>query len=227
MSNKPIVKFTVHTESDIAQTICNTFQSVFHWVCKIINRINAPFIASFIVMLTRNFVHNRVAHQNVWVTHVNFCTQSKAPVWIFARFHFTEQTQIFFCWTITVRAVFARLGECAFHCLLLFLAQFINICIAFHNHFFCNFINLVKICFRRKNHSLWSVTQPFQIFQITICKFALFTAWICVIHTKICVTTKFDCSFKVNHPRFAVPDVPVAAWFRWATSDNFLASARF
>jgi len=50
-------------------------------------------------------VHDRIAHDQIRMGHVDFCPQSFRSVRVFPPLHFREELKIFFDGTVSVRAI--------------------------------------------------------------------------------------------------------------------------
>ena len=76
----------------------------------VVHGINAPFISGAVMLGVQDAVHHRVAHVQVWRSHVNFGAQNSGAVGKIAGPHAFEQLQVFFYRAVAIRAVLARLG---------------------------------------------------------------------------------------------------------------------
>src|ERR1043165_176876 len=104
---------------------------------KIVHRIDAPLVASTMVMCMLDTVHQRIAQQQVGMRHVYFGAQRLLAILVFTCFHFLKQTQVFFYATVTIGAVLTGLYSAALHSSYFFCSAVIHISQSLLYQFYC------------------------------------------------------------------------------------------
>ena len=159
----PVIERTVILKLQGTDRMCHAFDCIFDRMCKIIHRIDAPFISGIMVCHMCHTVNDRITHIDIRRCHINLCTQYLFSVCIFAILHCFKQLQIFFDATVTVRAFFSRFCQCPSVLANLLRCQVTDIGFAFFDQLHCCFIHLVKVI-RCEKQSVFPVsTQPFDI----------------------------------------------------------------
>ena len=109
--HNPLIQRAMVFKLNRAHRMCNAFQCILNGVCEVIQRINAPLVPLSVVMGAHNAVNGRVAHVHVGRSHVNLGAQRLRAIRELARAHILKQLQVLLYRAVTVRAVFARLGQ--------------------------------------------------------------------------------------------------------------------
>src|ERR1043166_10198304 len=71
----------------------NAFQIITKAMREIVHRIDAPFITGMMVVGVADPVQDRIAHPNIWRSHVDLCSQSSGGIRKFPVFHSSEQIE--------------------------------------------------------------------------------------------------------------------------------------
>ena len=198
------------------------FDGIFYRMCKIIHRINAPFISCVVVGHMSHTVNNRIAHIDIRGRHINFSTEYFTSILKFTVLHPFKQVQIFFHTAVTVRAVLSRLCQSTSVLTNFFCCQITNKCFAFFNQLNCCFIHLIKIIGCKKQTVLPVSTQPFHIGFNGFYKFNFFFRRVRIIKTQVKSAIKFLGKSIIQQNRLSMSDVQIAVRFRRKTGTNRL-----
>ena len=171
--------------------MCDTFNCIFDWVCKVIHRINAPCITGSVVSHMSYTIDDRVTHIHIRRCHVNFCTENLFSIGIFALFHFFKKLKVFFYGTVAVRAFFTRLCQSTTILADLVGGQVTDISFAFFDQFDCCFIHLTEIIGSEEKSVLPVSTEPFDICFDRFYKFTFFFCRVGIIKTHIKLAVVF------------------------------------
>ena len=71
---EPIVERAVVFEFECADRVGDFFDGVFEAVRPVVHWVDAPFVAGSRMRGVEDAIHDGVAHVEVWVGHVDFCT---------------------------------------------------------------------------------------------------------------------------------------------------------
>ena len=80
-------------------------------MCKIVHRVDAPFITGIMVGHMRYTVDDRIAHIDIRGCHVNPGAEHFLSILVFSFLHLLKQTQILFHGSVTIGAVFSGLFQ--------------------------------------------------------------------------------------------------------------------
>ena len=109
----PVVQRTMILELQRADRVRDAFDCIFDRMCKVVHRIDAPFIPCVVVGGVRNAVDDRVTHVDIGAGHVDLGAQHLFAVLVFAFLHLLEERQVLLHGAVSVRALLAGLRQCA------------------------------------------------------------------------------------------------------------------
>ena len=114
-------------------------------VRKVVQRVDAPFVALAMMMRAYNAVDRRIAHVHVRAGHIDLGAQSLGAVRKFAVAHVLEQLQVFRNRAVAVRAFLARYRQRTAVLAQLLLRQIVHICLAILDELHSAFIAGLKV----------------------------------------------------------------------------------
>ena len=220
--NDPVVERTVVCKFDGAAGIGDSFKCVLNRVCKVIKRIDAPFIALAVVSCAFDTVNCRVTHIHVGACKVDFCAESFGSVFEFSCSHAAEKVEVFFGSSVTVRAGtagFAGIGTAVF--LHFLTGEVIDICFAVDDKFLCEFIAFVKIVGTIENAAVGFISEPADIAENALDVFVIFACGVGIVIAKIELAVIFFCGGSVDPDRFCGTDMEVSVGFRRESGMDF------
>ena len=194
---------------------------ILNRMCEVIQRINAPLVANAVMGCVNNTVDCRIAHVHVRRCHINLCAQRLCTLLVLARTHFLKQAQVFLDRAVTIRAVFARLGQAAAICAHLFLRQITDVCFALLNQVLCALVALVKVIRAVEDAAGRLRTgQPLNILQNGLYILIVLTHRIGIVKAQIKQTVVFLCNRPVDVNRLCRANVQIAVRLRRKTRVN-------
>ena len=104
----PIVQAAVVLELQGTQRVGNAFQRIADAVGEVVHRVDAPLVASLMMLSELNAVQHRIAHHDERRRHIDLRAQAGLALFEAAAAHFFEQRQVFFHAAVAIRAVFTR-----------------------------------------------------------------------------------------------------------------------
>ena len=142
---QPVIERTMFLKFERADGMRNALDGIRQRMGKVIHRIDAPFIPRAVMMGMGNAVDNRVAHNHIRRSHVDFGAQHLFAITELTGLHAGEQVEIFLHAAIAIRAFLTRLRQRAAVFLNLVSRQIIDIGQTFFNEFYGIIIELVKV----------------------------------------------------------------------------------
>ncbi len=94
--NEPIVQWPVIFKFQCANGMGNPFNGIRLSVGEVIHGIDTPFVACSVMRRMQNTVHDRIAHIQVGVGHINFCPKHARSILELSGSHPFKQSQILF-----------------------------------------------------------------------------------------------------------------------------------
>ena len=108
---EPVVERPVVFKFEGADGVGDSFDGVLQAVRPVVHRVDAPIVAGAVMGGVQDAVHNRVAHIEIGMGHIDFSPQCSRAVGEFACPHTLKEVEVFLDGAVAVRAVFAGLGE--------------------------------------------------------------------------------------------------------------------
>ena len=186
-------------------------------MCKIIHRINAPFICRTCMCHMRYTINDRITHINVRRFHIYFSTKCHSAIRNFSVFHLFKHAQIIFHASVTVRIILTRFRQCSSVFPHFISRQSGNISLSFSDQFYCIFIHLVKIIRCMKQTVFIICAKPLYITDNGIHEFRFFLGRIGIIKTHVELSAIFLCNAVVEQYALGMSDMQKAIWFRRET----------
>ena len=91
----------------------NCLDGIFEPVCPVVRRIDTPLITGAVMRCVQDSVHNRVAHIQVGMCHIDFRSQCTGTVTENARPHSGKQIEVLFDASVAIWTVFAGCSQSA------------------------------------------------------------------------------------------------------------------
>ena len=168
-------------------------------------------------------VNCRVAHNDIWGSHINFGPQNLFAVRKFSSTHAPEKIQVFFNTAIAPGAFPAWRSQRAAVFANLVCRKIVHVCLALANQIFCIFIKALKII-RSKKFSVFPVAaQPGDILGNGMDIFIFFLDRICIVKTQIALAAKFLCHAKIEANGLGMPKMQVTVGL-WRKTGMHLAA---
>ena len=110
---EPVVQRPVIFELQRAQRMRNALVGIRQSVGEIVHRVDAPLVARMLMGNVTNAVQRRIAQIHIGRCHVDLRAQHMLAVGELAATHAAEQVEVLLDTAIAIRAVLARLRQCA------------------------------------------------------------------------------------------------------------------
>ena len=143
--DEPVVERTMNVELKSADGVGDVLDGVALAVGVVIHRIDAPFVASTVMMSVYDAVHDRVAEHHILAGHVNFRAEHLFAIGIFSSLHLSEKAKVLLDTAVSIRAVLSRLVYGSTPDADFLLRLVIDVCKSFLYKFLCPFVQLVEI----------------------------------------------------------------------------------
>ena len=166
------------------------FNGIALAMCKIIHRVNAPFIPCTVVMGMFDPVKNGIPHQHIDMGHINFSPKGTYTIGKLAVFHPDKKVAVFLYRPVAEWTVFAGFCRCTFHGRHFLGGNIVHIGQVLINQFKGKFIQGFKIV-RSIPFMLPFKSQPFHILFDTIHIFGFLGNGIGIIKAKVCIAGVF------------------------------------
>ena len=141
----------------------NALDGILDGMCKIVHRIDTPFISGIVMCHVRHTINNRISHVHIWACHIDSGAQNLFAVGIFARFHLFKQSEVFFYASLCTGIHLAGLGQRTAVFTDLIRGKIRNVSFAFLNQLYSALIHLVEIVGCKEQSVLPVSSQPFDI----------------------------------------------------------------
>ena len=236
LGNEPVIQGAMYFIFKRAQGMGYAFLRVRQRVLEIVHRINAPLVTGPVMGFPSDTVHDRIAHDQIGMSHINLCAEGFRTVGELAGPHSGKQIKVLFNASVPPGAVLSRgrVGDVVFvrdrssavfpHFLII---QIVNIGLSLFDQFDRKVIQ-VFIIVRRKIFPIFPViAKPLHItfdgFNIR----HIFFFRICIVKTEIAGSVELSCYRKIYGYGFCMSDMQPSIRFRRKTGANFRAfSAR-
>ncbi len=107
----PVIKGPVILKFQRTDRMRDLLHRILDGMCKIVHRVDAPFITGIMVGHMRYTVDDRIAHIDIRGCHVNPGAEHFLSILVFSFLHLLKQTQILFHGSVTIGAVFSGLFQ--------------------------------------------------------------------------------------------------------------------
>ena len=216
----PVIQRAMILEFQGAQGMGNPLHGVGNRVGEVVHRIDAPFIASLVMVGVANPVQNRVPQIDVRGGHIDFGAQHQLTVLILTGAHIAEQLKVFFYRTVTIGAVLARLFKRAAVLGHLIGSQRAHIGFALFNQLNGEVVNGVKIVRSVANLSAPFTTQPMNILLDGVNVLLGFLFRISIIKPQRAFAVKGFRNAEIQANGFGVADVQITVRLGRKTGHN-------
>ena len=108
---EPIVQRSMVFKLQSTNRMGDSFDRIRLAVSPIVHRVNAPIVSSAMMMRKHDPIKHRVAQIEVRRRHVDLGPKRSGPFGKLSVFHPDKQVQVFLDGSVSVGAVFARLGQ--------------------------------------------------------------------------------------------------------------------
>ncbi len=179
-------------------------------VGKVVHRVDAPFVASAMMMRLQDAIEHGVAHVDVGRRHVDVGAQRVLPVLEFPRPHSAKQIETFRGRPIAIGAGLARFGERAPVFTNLLAVQAADVGVSFLNELFGPFVELLEVVRRVEFAVFPGEAQPADVFLDRVDVLDVFLRRVRVVEPQIALAAKFLRDAEVEADRLGVADVQVA-----------------
>ncbi len=159
----PVVQRAMVFKFQRAQGMGDAFQCVGNAMRVVVHRVDAPRVAGANVVSAADAVNHRVAQVDIGRGHVDLGAQHHRTIGELTGAHAREQVQIFCHGTVTVGAIFTRLGQRAAIFAHLLRRQIVNVSQPLVNQFHRVGIQLLEIIRRPAHIAVPGKTQPAHI----------------------------------------------------------------
>ena len=171
----------------------NALDGILDGMCKIVHRIDTPFISGIVMCHVRHTINNRISHVHIWACHIDSGAQNLFAVGIFARFHLFKQNEVFFYASLCTGIHLTRLGQRTAVFTDLIRGKIRNVSFAFLNQLYSALIHLVEIVGCKEQSVLPVCAQPFYVRLDRFYKFDLFLRRVGIVKTEIEFTAVLLC----------------------------------
>lgn len=187
----------------------------------VVGGVDVPGVASSVVRLVADAIHDRVAQLHVLVLHIDAGPQDAGPLSEFTIAHRAEQRQVVLGCAVSERtldsrfAVSATLGRDGVGILIVDVGE------PLLDEVFGPSVQLIEVV-ARVQRFIWFISQPTNVIDNRVNEFVVFGIGVCVVETKIAATVKLCGQPEVQGDRLGVSDVQVAVGFRWKPGDHMV-----
>ena len=195
---------------------------ILQGMCKVIHRVDAPFISCGMVGRMGDTVKHRVSHVDIGRSHINLRTQCFRAVGEFACLHSFKQIQIFLHASVAIRAFLTGCGKGAAVFSHFLCAKLIHESLAFLNQLQRNLIIFIKIAGRIKKSVLPIEAKPFYVLLNGFYILHILFCGVGIIKTQVAFAAVQICQAKVQADGFCMTDMQVAIWFGRKSGVDFI-----
>ncbi len=217
--DEPAIERLVVGKLEAAHRMRHVLNRIRLPVRVVIHRIDAPFVARAMMRRVQDAIHHRIAHVQVRRRHVDLGPQHAAAIGELALLHPNKQVKILFNGPVAIRAVLARLGQCAAVLADLIGSEVIDVCLAGPDQLQRPLVELPEIV-RGKAQALPVEPQPANVLLNRIDIFLLFLLGIRVVKAQIRFAAELVSKSEVNADRLGVADVKIAIRLGWKPGLN-------
>ena len=218
--DEPIVEGAVGDEFQGAEAVGDAFDGIFQAVGPVVEGVDFPGVAGAVVVIELDAVHQRVAHQHVFVGHVDFGAQDAAAGFAVTGLHFAEELEVFLDAAPTEGAVDAgafdgaAVGTDGFAVLVVDVGQ------ALFDQQLGPGVHLLEIIRGVTHLQLLTAGEPFDVADDGIHVFDVFLTGVGVVKTQAANAVEFVGDAEVEADGFGVANVQVAVGFGRETGDH-------
>ena len=192
----------------------NAFGCILNRMRKVIERVDAPFIALAVMLFVEDAVNRRVAEVHVRAGHIDFGTKRLCAVRELAVFHAFEQVQIFFDAPVPIRALFARLRQRAAVFAHFVCRQVADIGKPLFDEVHRDFVAFVKVI-RAVENAVRFGAEPADIFIDGADIFVILADRVCIVVAEVEFAAVFFRGAVIDPDGLGAADVQIAVRFGW------------
>ena len=204
--HQPVVNIATVLELERAQRARDAFDSVAQPMSKVVQRVDAPVVATPIVMRMTNAQQQRIAHDHVGMREIDLCTQHVCPIRELTRAHAAQQIEVFGHRTRAVGTRRTRRGDGAAPFANLLLRLRIDVRLVVGHQAFGDLVELLEIV-RRVVFRVPLKAQPLHVALDRLHVLHIFRGGIGVVKTQIAGAAVLLRDAEVQADRFGVTHV--------------------
>src|SRR6056297_1334755 len=204
----------------------DAFDCIRLTVGEVVAWVYAPVITGPMVVIASNSIQHRVSQVDIGCRHINLGPEDHSAVGETSRAHLLKDFAVLRLFTVAEGAIRARFSQCAPLLADCFGILFIDVSKTMVNQMKRVVVKLLEIV-RGIAFIFPAVAQPGDVLFDCVDETLLFTRWIGVVKSKVCVPAKLSGHGEVQDDGLCMADMEKPVWFRWEASHNFRMETRF